>query len=43
MSKNGLIRKINLTIFDVTTRLTNNHNTHIAQYIMKYMQLDNEI
>ena len=27
--------KINFKIFDVTTWLTNNYNTHIAQYLTK--------
>ena len=35
--------KINFKNYDVPTWLTNNHNTHIAQYPMKERQLDNEI
>ena len=35
--------KINFKNYDVTTWLTNNHNTHIAQYPMKERQPDNEI
>ena len=35
--------KINFKIYDVTTWLTNNHNTHIAQYPTKERQPDNEI
>ena len=27
--------KVNFKIYDVTTCLTNNYNTHIAQYLMK--------
>ena len=27
--------KVNFKIFDVTTWLTNNYNTHIAQYLTK--------
>ena len=33
--KNGLIRKVNFKIQDVTTWLTNNCNAHIAQYLTK--------
>ena len=41
--KNGLIRKIlNFKIHDVTTWLTNNCNTYIAQYLTKLRQPDNE-
>ena len=38
----GWIRKVNFKIHDVTTWLTVNCNTHIAQYLMKQRQLDNE-
>ena len=34
--------KINFKIHDVTAWLTNNYNTHIAQYITKQTQRDNE-
>ena len=35
--------KVNFKIYDVTTWLTNNCNTHIAQYLMKEKQPDNQI
>ena len=37
MYKNGLIRKTRLIKkkYDVTSRLTNNYNTHIAQHLKK--------
>ena len=35
--------KVNLKIHDVTTRFTNKCNTHIAQYLTKSRQPDNEI
>ena len=35
--------KVTFKIHDVTTRLTNNYNTQIAQYLMKEKQLDYEI
>ena len=34
--------KVNFRIYDVTARLTNNHNTHIAQYLNKLRQSDNK-
>ena len=34
---------VNFKIYDVTTWLTNNCNTHIAQYLTKERQSDNEI
>ena len=34
---------INFKIYDVTTWLTNNYNTHIVQYLTKLKQSDNEI
>ena len=43
MKKNGLIRKINFQIFDVTIWETNNCYTHIAQYLKKQKQSDNKI
>ena len=33
--KNGLIRKTNFKIYDLTTWLTNDYNTHIVQYLIK--------
>ena len=35
--------KLNFKIYDVTTWLTNNYNSHIAQYLTKERQPDNEI
>ena len=35
--------EVNFKIYDVTTELTNNCNTHIAQYFTKDRQQDNEI
>ena len=35
--------KVNFEIYDVTAWLTNNQNTHIAQYLTNLRQLDNEI
>ena len=35
--------KVQLKISDVTTWLTNNYNTHIAQYFTNYRKLDDEI
>ena len=35
--------KLNFKIYDVTTWLTNNYNAHIAQYLTKERQPDNEI
>ena len=35
--------KVNSKIFDVTFWESNNFNTHIAQYIKKYMQSENKI
>ena len=35
--------KVNFKIYDVTAWLTNNYNTHIAQYLTKERQPDNEI
>ena len=37
------IAKFNFKIYDVIYRETNNYNTHIAQYLKKRKQLDNEI
>ena len=34
--------KVNFKIYDVTTWLTNNYNTHIAQYLAKQRQPGNE-
>ena len=34
--------KVNFKIHDVTNWLTNIYNTHIAQYLAKQRQLDNE-
>ena len=34
--------KVNFRIQDVATWLTNNYNTHIAQYLTKQTRLDNE-
>ena len=34
---------VNFKIYDVTDWTTNNCNTHIAQYLQKYRQPDNEI
>ena len=33
--KNGRIRKTNFKIYDLTTWLTNDYNTHIVQYLIK--------
>ena len=34
--KNGLIRqRVNFKMYDITTWLTNDYNTHIAQYLTK--------
>ena len=35
--------KVNFKIYDVTDWTTNNYNTHIAQYLKKQSQSDNEI
>ena len=35
MFQNGSIKKINFKFYDVTAMLTNNFNTHIAQYLQK--------
>ena len=35
--------KVNFKFYDVTVWLTNNSNTHIAQYLEKQRQSDNEI
>ena len=35
--------EVNFKFYDVTTWLTNNYNTYIAQYLKKERQLDNEI
>ena len=35
--------KVNFEIYDVTVRLTNNGNTHIAQYLTNQRQVDNEL
>ena len=35
--------KFNFKIYDVIYWETNNYNTHIAQYLKKRKQLDNEI
>ena len=35
--------KLNFKIYDVTTWLNNNCNTHIVQHLTKYRQPDNEI
>ena len=35
--------RVNLKICDSATWLTKNYNTHIGQYVKKYMQSDNEI
>ena len=35
--------ELNFKIYDLITRLTNNYNTHIAKYLTKYKQLENEI
>ena len=42
-TKNSLIREVNFKTYDVTTRLTNNYNTHFTQYFAKQNQPDNEI
>ena len=34
---------VNFKIYDVTNWTTNNYNTHIAQYLKKKRQPDNEI
>ena len=34
--------KVNFKIYDVTAWLTNNYNTHIAQYLTRWRQLGNE-
>ena len=34
--------KVNFKIYDVTTWLTNNYNAHIAQYLTKWRQSDND-
>ena len=34
---------VNFKFYDVTAWLTNNRNTHIAQYFENYRQSDNEI
>ena len=36
------IDHVNFEIYEVTIWLTNNCNTHIAQYLTKYKQLENE-
>ena len=38
-----LKEKVNFKIYDVTTWLTNNYNTYIAQYLKNYRQPGNEI
>ena len=38
-----LIDKVNFKIYDVTTRETNNCNTHTAQYLKNKRQSDSEI
>ena len=38
----ALKEKANGGMYDVTARLTNNHNTHIAQYLNKLRQSDNK-
>ena len=45
MYRNGFIGKdsVNFKIYDVRTCKTNNFNTHIAQYLVKERQSDNEI
>ena len=35
--------KVHFETYDVTAWLTENHNTHIAQYLTNYRQPDNEI
>ena len=35
--------KVNFIIYDVTDWATSNYNTHIAQYLKKWRQSDNEI
>ena len=35
--------KVNFKVYEVTAWLTNNYNTHIAQYPEKYRQSENEI
>ena len=35
--------KVNFKIHDVTTLSTNNYNTHIAQYLKKYIKCAGEI
>ena len=35
--------KVNSKIYDVTFWEANNFNTHIVQYLKKYMQLENKI
>ena len=35
--------KVNSKIYDVTAWLTNNCNTHIAQYLEKQWQSDNDV
>ena len=35
--------KVNFKIYDVTPWLTNNCNRHIAQYLEKEKQIDNEV
>ena len=45
MNKNGLIKntKVHFEIYGVTCWTTINYNTHIAQYVKKNIQPDNEI
>ena len=38
-----LDKMVNFKIYDVTDWTTNNWNTHIAQYLKKQRQTDNEI
>ena len=40
--RNGMIKKENFKVHDVTVGLTNNQNTHIAQYHEKKRQSDSE-
>ena len=35
--------KVNFKIYDATNWLTNNYNTHTAQYLTKLREADNEI
>ena len=45
MQENGLDENalVNFKTHDITDWQTNNYNTHIAQYLKKQSQLDNEI